>query len=103
MMTSLRSTLPETGAGRIDPDSDPLLRIEDLRITVHDGAATAVRGVSLDVRPGEIVGLVGESGSGKTLTCRAALGVLPPGCAVAGGTISFAGRDLTGLPPRQWE
>ncbi len=96
MMTS---TLPETRAGR----GDPLLRLEDLRITVHHGAATAVRGVSLDVRPGEIVGLVGESGSGKTLTCRAALGVLPPGCAVAGGTISFDGQDLTGLSPRQWE
>jgi peptide/nickel transport system ATP-binding protein len=83
-----------------EPD---LLRIENLRITVHDGAATAVRGVSLFVGPGEIVGLVGESGSGKTLTCRAALGVLPPGCAVESGTVSFAGRDLTALRRRQWE
>jgi peptide/nickel transport system ATP-binding protein len=83
--------------------TDSLLRVDDLRITVHDGAATAVRGVSLELRAGEILGLVGESGSGKTLTCRAALGVLPPGCAVAGGTITFAGRDLTALSPRQWE
>src|SRR5712692_2050177 len=80
-----------------------LLRVENLRISVHDGAATAVRGVSLEVAPGEIVGLVGESGSGKTLTCRAALGVLPPGCAVETGVISFAGRDLTALSRRQWE
>ena len=44
---------------------------------------------------GEIVGLVGESGSGKTLTCRAALGVLPKGCGIERGTISFEreGRD----------
>ena len=80
-----------------------LLRVENLRISVHDGAATAVRGVSLEVAPGEIVGLVGESGSGKTLTCRAALGVLPPGCAIESGAITFAGRDLTALTRRQWE
>ena len=98
-MTDRRSTLPETRTGQ----ADILLGFENLRVTVHDGAATAVRGVSLDVRPGEIVGLVGESGSGKTLTCRAALGVLPPGCDVAGGTISFAGRNLTELSQRQWE
>jgi peptide/nickel transport system ATP-binding protein len=82
---------------------DELLTIDNLHVTVHDGAATAVRGASLQIRPGEIVGLVGESGSGKTLTCRAALGVLPPGCAVGDGSISFAGRDVTGLSRRHWE
>jgi peptide/nickel transport system ATP-binding protein len=82
---------------------DTVLGIEDLHVTVHDGGATAVRGVSLTVRSGEIVGLVGESGSGKTLTCRAALGVLPRGVAAAKGKITFAGEDVTGLPPRGWE
>jgi peptide/nickel transport system ATP-binding protein len=86
-----------------NPPPDQVLGIEDLDVTVHDGAAAAVRGISLSVRTGEIVGLVGESGSGKTLTCRAALGVLPKGCAVARGTISFEGKDVTDLSPRGWE
>jgi len=84
-------------------DVHEVLSIADLHVTVHDGAATALRGVSLGVHAGEIVGLVGESGSGKTLTCRAALGVLPQGVAVTAGTISFAGEDVTDLPPRRWE
>ena len=86
-----------------NPPPDQVLDLTDLDITVHDGAAIAVRDVSLAVHTGEIVGLVGESGSGKTLTCRAALGVLPKGCAVARGTISFGGEDVTNLSPRGWE
>src|SRR5271155_4107151 len=85
------------------PPPDDVLHLEDLRITVHDGAATAVRGITLSVAPGEIVGLVGESGSGKTLTCRAALGVLPAGVTIDHGSMTFAGHDLTALSRRGWE
>jgi ABC-type glutathione transport system ATPase component len=53
----------------------------------------ALHGVSLDVLPGECVGLVGESGSGKTTLGRAVLGLAP----VTGGTISYLGRDISRL------
>jgi peptide/nickel transport system ATP-binding protein len=99
-----RNPLPDLAdAGPAGEAADEVLRLDDLHVSVHDGAATAVRGVSLEVRAGEIVGLVGESGSGKTLTCRAALGVLPAGCAVERGSVSFAGVDVTSLPRRGWE
>jgi peptide/nickel transport system ATP-binding protein len=57
-----------------------------------------LRGVSLTVRRGEIVGLVGESGSGKSLTALAVLGLVPPPGRVLAGTVRLDGRDLLGLP-----
>jgi peptide/nickel transport system ATP-binding protein len=111
MVIDNRNPLPDItdpGAGAdVRPGRRPadgeVLSIDDLHVSVHDGAAMAVRGISLSVRPGEIVGLVGESGSGKTLTCRAALGVLPRSCAVERGTVSFADHDVTALSRRDWE
>ncbi|BCY08125.1 ABC transporter ATP-binding protein [Actinoplanes sp. L3-i22] len=76
-----------------------LLELQDVRI--GRGAETFVRGVSFALEPGGVVGIVGESGSGKTLTCRAALGILPEGFTVD-GRIELDGRDLAGLGPREW-
>ena len=57
----------------------------------------AVDGVSLTVRPGEVVALVGESGCGKTTLGRALLRLLDP----TAGRISLEGRDITALPRQQ--
>ena len=86
----------------------PVLRVEGLRVAVGGsrsgtGRTEAVRGVSFEVRRGETVGLVGESGSGKSLTCRAVLGLLAPGCTRTAGRIELDGTDLTGLDRRGWD
>ncbi|WJV51086.1 ABC transporter ATP-binding protein [Streptomyces flavofungini] len=74
----------------------PLLRIDDLRvdITARDRTVHALDGVSLDLAPGEALGIVGESGCGKTMTALSVLGLLPPGGAVTGGRILLDGLDL---------
>jgi peptide/nickel transport system ATP-binding protein len=57
------------------------------------GVVKALDGVSLDVAPGEIVGLVGESGSGKSTLGRAVLGMAP----VTHGTVTYKDRVISGL------
>lgn len=62
------------------------------------GQHEAVRGVDLDVRPGERVGIIGESGSGKTTLCRVGLGLLPPD----EGEISLFGEDTSAWSRTRW-
>ncbi|HKB92922.1 MAG TPA: ABC transporter ATP-binding protein [Gaiellaceae bacterium] len=59
---------------------------------VRYGAVDAVRGLSLEVKPGEIVGLIGPNGAGKSSTLHAIMGAAP----VAGGRITLDGRPLRG-------
>ncbi|WIX90562.1 ABC transporter ATP-binding protein [Amycolatopsis sp. DG1A-15b] len=77
-----------------------LLRISDLAVSYR--SVPAVRDVGFDVGAGEVVAVVGESGSGKSTTAHAAIGLLPRGGRVDGGSITFEGRDLLALSSRQW-
>src|SRR5262245_8859143 len=81
-----------------------LLEVRDLRVTfpVDGGSLTAVRGASLHVERGEIVGLLGESGCGKSSTALAILKLLPASAKFS-GSIRFEGRDLVDLSERQME
>ncbi|QCX80964.1 Glutathione import ATP-binding protein GsiA [Streptomyces sp. YIM 121038] len=80
--------------------AEPLLRIEDLCVDIEarDRTVHALDGVSLDLAPGESLGIVGESGCGKTMTALSVLGLLPPGGRITGGRVLFAGRDLAAAP-----
>jgi branched-chain amino acid transport system ATP-binding protein len=74
------------------------MRLLDVEgIDVLYGELQALWDVSLDVGEGEFVVLVGSNGAGKTTTLRAISGILKP----AKGRISFAGRDITGMPPHR--
>ena len=79
--------------------SEGLLSIRDLHVSyrTRGGVVPAVRGVSLDVAPGEVVAVVGESGSGKSTTAHAVLRLLAANGSIDSGAISFAGQDLLAL------
>jgi ABC-type dipeptide/oligopeptide/nickel transport system ATPase component len=80
----------------------PLIRVADLRLAAGGGRTPLVHGIDLEVHRGEAVGIVGESGSGKTLSCRALLGILPPGVTRTGGGLTFDGIELADLRERDW-
>ena len=69
------------------------LIVEDL--DVRYGPVQAVRGLSLEVQPGEIVGLIGANGAGKSSTLHAIMGVAP----VTGGDVRLGGKSLRGRAP----
>jgi len=69
-----------------------MIRVEHFSKQYED--AFAVRDLSFEVEPGQILGLVGPNGAGKTTTLRALAGILPP----SDGTLEVAGYDIVGSP-----
>ena len=72
-----------------------MLRLEALRAAY--GRVEALKGVSLEVWPGELVTLIGANGAGKTSTLKAISGILRP----SGGRILFEGLEIQRLTPRE--
>jgi ABC-type branched-subunit amino acid transport system ATPase component/ABC-type branched-subunit amino acid transport system permease subunit len=66
-------------------------------VTMRFGGAVGVKEVSIEVAPGEVVGLIGPNGSGKTTIFNLITGFLAP----QSGSIHFAGRSIVGLPPHR--
>jgi branched-chain amino acid transport system ATP-binding protein len=71
--------------------SAALLKVEDLKVAY--GRIEAVRGIDLEVRSGEFIGIIGSNGAGKTSALRAIAGVVKP----AAGRVMFNGEATTGL------
>jgi peptide/nickel transport system ATP-binding protein len=81
-----------------------LVEIRDLKVeaTTDSGRRVEIiKGVSLDIAEGEIVALIGESGSGKTTIALTLMGYARPGCRIAGGSVSVAGKDMMTLSEKQ--
>jgi branched-chain amino acid transport system ATP-binding protein len=72
-----------------------MLEIRDL--VCGYGHVTALKGLTIDVRAGQLVALVGANGAGKSTTLRAISGLVP----ARSGTIRFEGRDIAGAEPRR--
>ena len=77
-----------------------LLAAQSLTVTARIGGAAipVIRDLDFTLERGKILGLVGESGAGKSMVGRAIAQLLPPGFAVSGGRLDFAGDDLVRMP-----
>ena len=72
-----------------------MLEIDRLYVSIQ--SAQVLRGLSLSLEKGQMIGLIGRNGAGKTTTLRAIMGHLP----IGSGTIHFDGHDLSRLPPHK--
>jgi oligopeptide/dipeptide ABC transporter ATP-binding protein len=87
-------------------DVQPLLKVRDLAVdfATYGGRVQAVRGVSFDVFPGEVLAVVGESGCGKSVTFQTLMGLIPmPPGRVVSGSAELMGRDILKLSSRAQE
>ncbi|MBW3574559.1 MAG: ABC transporter ATP-binding protein [Actinobacteria bacterium] len=80
----------------------PVLEVTDLAVSfpTEGGILRAVRGMSYEVRPGEVLGIAGESGCGKSVSALAVMGLLPTSAQVS-GSVRLRGRQLLGLDDPQ--
>ena len=80
-------------------ENSTLLQIKALKIEGFSDERwhKIIKGVDLELKRGEVLGLIGESGAGKSTLGLAAMGYTQPGCRITGGQINFDGVELTNL------
>lgn len=81
----------------------PLLKVQDLEVSIKGTGFRAVKNISLEVFPEEFVALVGESGSGKSLSALSLLGLIDKRQISVRGQARFLGKDLVTLSPQEME
>ena len=76
---------------------EELLKIENLSVGIKSpaGKVQAVRDVSFELHPGEVLAIVGESGCGKSMLCKTIMKLLPKSAKIEGGKIIANGVDIT--------
>lgn len=83
-----------------------ILEVKDLKVSFHTyaGEVQAVRGVSFNLKKGEVLAIVGESGCGKSVTSQTIMRLIPsPPSIIKGGSILFDEKDLLQLTPKEME
>jgi len=82
---------------------ETLLKVNDLKTTFYskNKKIEAVRGVSFEVKTGDILGIVGESGSGKSVLMKSVMNILPESAKIDSGEIYFYGKNLLKLSPKE--
>jgi len=90
-MTDMPTTIPATSASTAANTSSALLRLTNIESAY--GPVKAIRGVSLEVKKGQIVTLLGSNGAGKTTLLKTISGIMDP----VRGTVEFAKQDITGV------
>jgi peptide/nickel transport system ATP-binding protein len=80
-----------------DAPAQTPVQVNDLKIALTESGEDIVDEITVEIAPGEVLGLVGESGSGKTTVGMALLGYCRPGGRVTDGSVAIEGRTLAGL------
>ncbi|ROR26394.1 oligopeptide transport system ATP-binding protein [Mobilisporobacter senegalensis] len=80
-----------------------LLNVNDFEVSffTYAGEVKAVRGVTYELKHGEVMGIVGESGSGKSVSSYGLMGIIPDPGKIIGGSITFDGKDITTMPEKE--
>lgn len=84
--------------------NQPVLQVQDLSVEYETRAGwrPAVENISLEVAPGEVLGVVGESGSGKSTVAQTIIGLQASNARITSGSVTLGGTQLLGAPTRVW-